>query len=62
VLEVLIDETGRVAQAAMRQSVSPVYDPLVLAAVAQWKYEPAKADGVPVQYRKMIRIEVARRP
>ncbi|MGE5362078.1 MAG: energy transducer TonB [Bacteroidales bacterium] len=62
VLEVLIDETGRVAQAAMRQSVSPVYDPLVLAAVAQWKYEPAKADGVPVRYRKMIRIEVTRRP
>jgi hypothetical protein len=62
VLEVVIDAAGRVAQAVMRQSVSPVYDPLVLAAVAQWKYQPATANGVPVAYRKMIRIEVARKP
>ncbi len=62
VLEVVIDEAGRVAQAVMRQSVNPVYDPLVLAAVAQWKYQPATADGAPVQYRKMIRIEVTRKP
>ena len=56
VLEVIIDEAGNVKGATMRQSVSPFYDPALVAAAKQWKFKPAMKNGQPVKYRKLIEI------
>ncbi|HXH05900.1 MAG TPA: hypothetical protein VNI83_04845 [Vicinamibacterales bacterium] len=60
-LEIVIDERGRVESAVLRAPVHPVYDAQLLAAVVEWRYEPARLDGVPVKFRKRIQINVARR-
>jgi TonB family protein len=60
VVEIVIDELGRVSFVAMRQSVHPVYDSTLLAAVREWKYQPATIGGKPVKYRKLIQINVSR--
>ena len=60
VLEVVIDEKGRVASAAVRESVHPIYDNLLLNAARDWKYQPATMDGQPVKYRKLIQINVTK--
>ena len=51
---------GRVSFVAMRQSVHPVYDSTLMAAVREWKYQPASVAGKPVKYRKLIQINVSR--
>jgi len=33
-----------------------VYDALLISATRLWKYEPAKLDGKPVRYAKIIQI------
>jgi len=60
VVEIVIDELGRVSFVAMRQSVHPVYDSTLMAAVREWKYQPASVAGKPVKYRKLIQINVSR--
>jgi TonB family protein len=60
IVEVVVDEQGRVMSVTMRASVHPMYDSQVLVAARDWKYEPATLDGKPVRYRKMIQINVAR--
>ena len=60
-LEVVIDEKGRVAGLSLRLSVHPVYDTMVLSTAREWKYEPATVNGHPVKYRKMIQISVTKR-
>ena len=56
VVEVVVDETGIVESAALRQPVNPQYDAIVLGAAKTWLYKPATLDGVPVKYRKMIQV------
>jgi len=56
VVEVIVDETGIVESAALRQPVSAQYDAIVLGAAKTWLYKPASLDGTPVKYRKMIQI------
>lgn len=58
VIEIVIDESGRVERAVMRQPISNVYDPIVLSAATNWRYKPALKDGEPVKYRKLIQISV----
>jgi hypothetical protein len=60
VLEIVISKRGEVESAAMRMSVKPTYDGLVLAAVRGWRYKPATVDGVPVRFRKLIQITLDR--
>jgi TonB family protein len=60
-LEIVIDEQGRVVGITVRTSVHPVYDPLLMAAARQWRYEPATVDGVPVKFRKLVQIVMDRR-
>ncbi len=55
-VELIIDEVGRVERAVIRQPVSPIYDPLLIAATANWRYTPATLDGKPVKYRKLIQF------
>jgi hypothetical protein len=60
-LELLIDEQGRVINMALRISIHPMYDALLLAAVRDWKYRPASVGGVPVKFRKLIQITLDKR-
>jgi hypothetical protein len=55
-LEIVIDEAGRVTFMSMRISVHAQYDSLLLAAARDWKYKPATFAGTPVKFRKLIRI------
>ena len=59
IVEVIIDETGKVESASMLQSIDPRYNRLVLSAAKTWVYKPARRDGAPVKYRKRIQIAVA---
>ena len=60
VLEMVIDERGRVTFAAVRTSVHPMFDAELLTAAREWRYQPATFAGKPVKYRKMIQINVNR--
>jgi TonB family protein len=60
VVEVVINEQGRVEAATIRKSVHPMYDSQLLQAARDWRYQPATLNGVPVKYRKMIQINVSR--
>lgn len=57
-LEIVIDEQGRVISMALRSRVHPVYDSMLLTAVRDWKYRPATMRGKPVQFRKLIQFTV----
>jgi hypothetical protein len=61
IIEVIIDEVGRVESAAIRASVHPTYDAMLLAAAADWRYRAATANGQPVKFMKRIQITIARR-
>lgn len=60
VIEIVIDELGRVAFAAIRSSVHPLFDAELLSAAREWRYQPATMAGKPVKYRKLIQINVSR--
>jgi TonB family protein len=60
VIELVIDEQGRVTSMVMRQSIHPQYDAMLLAAARDWKYQPATVQGKPVKYRKLIQINLTR--
>ena len=59
-LELVIDEQGRVVSLTIRLSIHPVYDPMLLSAAREWRYRPATVRGVPVKFRKVIQITVDR--
>jgi TonB family protein len=59
-LEVTIDEQGRVIQARLRLSLHPIYDSQLLAATRDWRYQPATLNGRPVKFRKVIQITVTK--
>ena len=58
VVEVVIDEDGRVTSAAMVTPTVASYDKLLLTAAARWAYAPATVDGQPVTFRKRIQITI----
>jgi TonB family protein len=58
VVEVVIDEQGRVIHVAVRMSLHPMYDAELLTAGRDWRYQPATYLGKPVRYRKMIQINL----
>lgn len=60
-LELIIDENGRVVSVMVRMSVHPVYDTQLVAAAREWKYLPATVGGQAVKFRKMVQITVNRR-
>ena len=53
-LELLIDERGVVESLTMRKSISKLYDPRLMAAAKKWHFTPAKKDGKPVKYMKLL--------
>jgi TonB family protein len=61
ILDVTIDEQGRVISATIRLSLHPVYDAQILVAAREWRYQPAMLNGRPVKFRKIIQITVTKR-
>jgi hypothetical protein len=59
-LELVIDEQGRVVSVMVRMSVHQLYDTQLVAAAREWKYLPATFGGQPVKFRKMVQITVKR--
>lgn len=60
-VDVIIDEQGRLVSIALRTSLHPVYDTLLVNAARGWKYQPATLNGVPVKFRKVIQLSIGRR-
>lgn len=59
IVEVVIDEQGRVTHVAVRESVHPMFDAELLTYGRQWRYKPATFMGQPVRFRKMIQVNVS---
>jgi len=57
-VEVVIDESGAVESAVMTMSVNSTYDKMALAAARAWRYVPAKVDGTPVKFKKIVQVTV----
>ena len=55
-VEVVIARDGSIESAEVRQSFGGVLDQVVLQAVQAWRYRPAHRAGVPVRYRRLVRI------
>ena len=53
-VDLLIDETGRVLEATIRQSLNASFDAMIVQSARRWKYRPATKDGVPVRYVKTL--------
>lgn len=60
-LDLLVDEQGRVASAAIVRSVHPRYDPLLTDAARRWTFRPANKGGRPVRYRYTMVVNLVRR-
>lgn len=58
-LEVVVDEQGRVATARMAKPITPTFDRLLLTAAKEWRYEPATLAGRPVKYRLSYQYSLA---
>ena len=58
ILELVIDEQGRVAAADVVRSVPP-FDEAALAAARQWEYDVTRVDGKPVRVRVTVPITFA---
>ena len=58
IVDVVIDEQGRVTAITVRQSIHPMYDAELLTKGREWRYQPATLNGKPVRYRKMIQLNV----
>jgi periplasmic protein TonB len=61
-VDLLIDEKGRVLSVAIVRSVNARYDPLLLNAARTWSFKPATKDGRPVQYRSTLAINLGTAP
>ena len=57
-MELVIDETGRVESATMRATTVPSYDRLAVSAAQAWRYRPATVNGAPVKFRKLIQVAI----
>jgi len=60
ILDLVIDEQGRVISIAIRSRVHPVYDKALVNAAREWKYTPAKLNGSPVRFRKLLQVTIRR--
>jgi hypothetical protein len=58
VIAVVVDESGNVRGAVMRESISTAIDAQLLKAARSWQYRPAMKGGVPVPYLKVIGIAI----
>lgn len=61
ILDLVIDEKGRLVSIVLRSSIHPTYDKMIVNAARDWKYKPATLDGNPVQFRKLVQVSVSKR-
>jgi tetratricopeptide (TPR) repeat protein len=59
VLALVIDESGNVQSVALLEGVQPEYNATLVKAARSWKFRPAMKDGLPVQYRKVVRVHLS---
>lgn len=60
-IEVEIDEQGTVVNATITDPVHPLYDPLLLRAARDWKYEPARRSGQPIKSTRRVEVVLRNR-
>jgi hypothetical protein len=60
VIEVLINERGRVDNVLVRQGINAMFDQMLADSAKRWTYEPASRNGTPVKYRKLIQVTLER--
>lgn len=53
-IDIVIDETGRVIDTSVRQSMNAAFDGMIVRESRKWKYRPAMVDGAPVRYVKTL--------
>jgi hypothetical protein len=58
IFELAINDQGIVVSVTVVKSIDPAYDALLMTAATQWKYRPAKQDGVPVAFVKRLDVNV----
>jgi 3-phytase len=61
IVEALVNEEGQVESACMLRGLRSDVDPQVLAAVRQWRFEPARSKGKPVAVIMTVTDEIGRR-
>lgn len=59
-MEIAIDERGRVTEIAFRVRLHPLYDSQLISAAKNWRYRPANLNGKPVKYRKLVQITITK--
>jgi TonB family protein len=55
-LDIVIDEAGRVERAEVRRSVNRLYEAQLVAATRGWRYTPATQAGRPVKYARTLEV------
>ena len=55
-VEIVIGETGRVVQVAIRKSIHPSFDAEIIASTGYWRFQPATKNGKPVKFRRAYEI------
>ena len=53
-IDIVIDETGRVIDTSVRQSMNAAFDGMIVRESRKWKYRPAMVNGAPVRYVKTL--------
>jgi TonB family protein len=61
IVDLQIDESGRVKDAIVRESSAPHLDAAVIAAARGWRYQPARRAGVPVSSTRTVEIPLSNR-
>ena len=59
VIELIVNPEGGVESVRMIESVQSQYDSMIVAAAKKWRYEPARLEGTPVRYQKLIQVNLA---
>jgi TonB family protein len=54
IIEITIDEAGNVVEKSVVQSLTPIIDSKVLAAVEKWRFRPATRDGVAIASKQDV--------
>jgi hypothetical protein len=58
-LDIVIDETGRVEKAEVRRSVNRLYEAQLMASTRTWRYTPATQAGRPVKYARTLEVTLS---
>jgi len=54
IVEVTIDEAGKITELKLAQSLNPAVDQLVMAAVSNWQFLPATRNGTPIASKQDV--------